>query len=195
MWSHTHKHAHKHSHTQACTHTQTDTSTYVRTHTELIVWDLLFLAHRPHFSLDVRTRSPEGLLFFAATRRGNSHLAVYMSKGRIRFSVGKQKEIFNREKYNDGKWHSVSERHIIAKPFQGIYPVNQSSVILLTLGSHVQVMFSLDKKKFRLVVDGIRAQDGQLTNDEVASLELLSPLYLGSAPESLHQYLKVKYIV
>ena len=44
-------------------------------------------------------------------------------------------------------------------------------------------------------MDGIRAQDGQLTNDEVASLELLSPLYLGSAPESLHQYLKVKYTV
>ncbi|CAL8279923.1 unnamed protein product [Lota lota] len=118
------------------------------------------LLPKPHFSIDVRTRSPEGLLFFAATRRGNSHLAVYMSKGRIRFSVGKQKEIFNREKYNDGKWHSV--------------------------------MFSLEKKKFRLVVDGIRAQDGQLTNDEVASLELLSPLYLGSAPESLHQYLKRK---
>lgn len=50
----------------------------------------------------------EGLLFFAATRGGHSHLALYMSKGRIRLSVGKQKEIFNREKYNDGKWHSVS---------------------------------------------------------------------------------------
>ncbi|KAG7258724.1 hypothetical protein CRUP_029785, partial [Coryphaenoides rupestris] len=83
-----------------------------------------------------------------------------MSKGRIRFSVGKHKEIFNREKYNDGKWHSV--------------------------------IFSLEKKRFRLVVDGIRAQDGQLKIDEVASLELLSPLYLGSAPESLHHYLKWK---
>ncbi|XP_030218470.1 laminin subunit alpha-3 isoform X1 [Gadus morhua] len=118
------------------------------------------LLPKPHFSLEVRTRSPDGLLFFAATRRGNSHMAVYMSKGRIRFSVGKNKEIFNREKYNDGKWHSV--------------------------------MFSLEKKKFRLIVDGIRAQDGQLTSNEVASLELLSPLYLGSAPESLHQYLKQK---
>ncbi|CAL8344638.1 unnamed protein product [Merluccius merluccius] len=119
---------------------------------------------KPHFSLDVRTRSPEGLLFFTATRRGTSHLAVYMSKGRIRFSVGKRKEIFNREKYNDGKWHSI--------------------------------IFSLEKRKFRLVVDGIRAQDGQLTNDEVASLELTSPVtvYLGSAPESLHQYLKWKIL-
>ncbi|KAM3866222.1 laminin subunit alpha-3-like [Diretmus argenteus] len=118
------------------------------------------LQPKPHFSLDVRTRSPEGLLFFAATRGGRSHLALYMSKGRIRLSVGKQKEIFNREKYNDGKWHSV--------------------------------IFSLERKKFRLVVDGIRAQDGQLTNDEVASMEFISPLYLGSTPESLHKEMKWK---
>uniref|UniRef100_A0A3B3VMR3 Si:ch211-241e1.3 n=1 Tax=Poecilia latipinna TaxID=48699 RepID=A0A3B3VMR3_9TELE len=98
-----------------------------------------FILSRPHFSLDVRTRSPEGLLFFAATRGGQSHLALYMSKGRIRLSVGKQREIFNREKYNDGKWHSV--------------------------------MFSLEKKKFRLIVDGIKAQDGQLTNSELKSMQ------------------------
>uniref|UniRef100_A0A3Q1AX50 Laminin subunit alpha 3 n=1 Tax=Amphiprion ocellaris TaxID=80972 RepID=A0A3Q1AX50_AMPOC len=118
-----------------------------------------FILHRPHFSLDVRTRSPEGLLFFATTRGGRSHLALYMSKGRIRLSVGKQKEIFNREKYNDGKWHSV--------------------------------IFSLEKKKFRLVVDGIRAQDGQLTNAELTSMQqFVSPVYLGSAPESMHKELK-----
>uniref|UniRef100_A0A8C9ZF23 Laminin subunit alpha 3 n=1 Tax=Sander lucioperca TaxID=283035 RepID=A0A8C9ZF23_SANLU len=119
----------------------------------------VFILSRPHFSLDVRTRAPEGLLFFAATREGRSHLALYISKGRIRLSVGKQKEIFNREKYNDGKWHSV--------------------------------IFSLEKKKFRLVVDGIRAQDGQLTNAELTSMQkFVSPVYLGSAPESLHKELK-----
>ncbi|XP_071346604.1 laminin subunit alpha-3-like isoform X2 [Trachinotus anak] len=122
---------------------------------------LQVLQPRPHFSLDVRTRSPEGLLFFATTRGGRSHLALYMSKGRIRLSVGKQKEIFNREKYNDGKWHSV--------------------------------IFSLEKKKFRLVVDGIRAQDGQLTSPELISMQqFMSPVYLGSAPESLHKLLKSK---
>lgn len=66
------------------------------------------ILHRPHFSLDIRTRAPEGLLFFAATRGGRTHLALYISKGRIRLSVGREKEILNREKYNDGKWHSVS---------------------------------------------------------------------------------------
>uniref|UniRef100_A0A665UIL9 Laminin subunit alpha 3 n=1 Tax=Echeneis naucrates TaxID=173247 RepID=A0A665UIL9_ECHNA len=111
---------------------------------------LLIILARPHFSLDVRTRSPEGLLFFAATRGERAHLALYLSKGRIRLSVGKQKEIFNREKYNDGKWHSV--------------------------------IFSLEKKKFRLVVDGIRAQDGQLSSTELTSMrQFISPLYLGSA--------------
>lgn len=122
---------------------------------------LQVLQPRPHFSLDIRTRSPEGLLFFAATRGGRSHLALYMSKGRIRMSVGKQREIFNREKYNDGKWHSI--------------------------------IFSLERKKFRLVVDGIKAQDGQLTNSELTSMQqFVSPVYLGSAPESLHKELKSK---
>ncbi|XP_068614972.1 laminin subunit alpha-3-like [Brachionichthys hirsutus] len=122
---------------------------------------LQVLQPRPHFSLDIRTRAAEGLLFFAATRGGRSHLALYISKGRIRMSVGKQKEIFNREKYNDGKWHSI--------------------------------MFSLEKKKFRLVVDGIRALDGQLTNAELTSMQhFMSPVYLGSAPESFHKELKSK---
>ncbi|KAK7945606.1 hypothetical protein WMY93_001334 [Mugilogobius chulae] len=122
---------------------------------------LQVLQPRPHFSLDVKTRSQEGLLFFAGTRGGRAHLALYMSKGRIRLSVGKEKEIFNREKYNDGKWHSV--------------------------------MFSLEKKKFRLVVDGIRALDGQLTSAELTSMQqFMSPVYLGSVPESLHQQLKAK---
>ncbi|KAM6919501.1 laminin subunit alpha-3-like [Lycodopsis pacificus] len=122
---------------------------------------LQVLQPRPHFSLDVRTRAPEGLLFFAATKGGRSHLVLYISKGRIRLSVGKQKEIFNREKYNDGKWHSV--------------------------------IFSLEKKKFRLVVDGIRAQDGLLTNAEMTSMQqFVSPVHLGSAPESLQRELKLK---
>ncbi|XP_036940486.1 laminin subunit alpha-3-like isoform X2 [Acanthopagrus latus] len=122
---------------------------------------LQVLQPRPHFSLDVRTRAAEGLLFFATTRGGRSHLALYISKGRIRLSVGRQKEIFNREKYNDGKWHSV--------------------------------IFSLEKKKFRLVVDGIRAQDGQLTNAELTAMQqFVSPVYLGSAPEPFHKELKSK---
>ncbi|XP_055007958.1 laminin subunit alpha-4-like [Boleophthalmus pectinirostris] len=51
----------------------------------------------------------------------------------------------------------------------------------------------LEKKKFRLVVDGIRALDGQLTSAELTSMQqFMSPVYLGSVPESLHQQLKMK---
>lgn len=54
-------------------------------------------------------------------------------------------------------------------------------------------MFSLEKKKFRLVVDGIRALDGQLTNAELTSMQqFMSPVYLGRVPELLHQQLKVQ---
>uniref|UniRef100_A0A8C4F1H6 Laminin subunit alpha 3 n=1 Tax=Dicentrarchus labrax TaxID=13489 RepID=A0A8C4F1H6_DICLA len=119
---------------------------YVNIHTYYILYCFALL-----------TRAPEGLLFFSATRGGRSHLALYISKGRIRLSVGKQKEIFNREKYNDGKWHSV--------------------------------IFSLEKKKFRLVVDGIRAQDGQLTSAELTSMQqFVSPVYLGSTLANSHKH-------
>lgn len=56
----------------------------------------------------------------------------------------------------------------------------------------LQVIFSLEKKKFRLVVDGIRAQDGQLTNAELTSMQhFMSPVYLGGAPEPFYKELKV----
>ncbi|XP_041914213.1 laminin subunit alpha-3-like isoform X1 [Alosa sapidissima] len=118
------------------------------------------LQNKPHFSVDVRTTSAEGLLFYVGSDLENGHLALYMSKGRIRLSVRRKREIFNRERYNDGKWHTV--------------------------------IFSLEKKRFRLLVDGIRAQDGVLTHVESSDIQLMSPLYLGSAPPSLHEDLKWK---
>ncbi|KAI1902257.1 hypothetical protein AGOR_G00042840 [Albula goreensis] len=108
------------------------------------------LRSRPNFSLDVRTGSADGLLLYVAGKQGSAHLALYLSKGRIRLSIGRKRHIFNREKYNDDKWHTV--------------------------------MFSWEKRKFRLVVDGIRAHDGQLSPEEGVSLDLQSPVYLGSVP-------------
>ncbi|KAG9356120.1 hypothetical protein JZ751_000964 [Albula glossodonta] len=98
----------------------------------------------PNFSLDVRTGSADGLLLYVAGKQGSAHLALYLSKGRIRLSIGRKRHIFNREKYNDDKWHT-----------------------------------------FRLVVDGIRAHDGQLSPEEGVSLDLQSPVYLGSVPASV----------
>lgn len=40
-------------------------------------------------------------------------------------------------------------------------------------------------------MDGIRAMDGVLTHEEHSDLKLISPLYLGSTPASLHQDLGV----
>ncbi|XP_035285918.1 laminin subunit alpha-3-like isoform X12 [Anguilla anguilla] len=111
------------------------------------------LRSRPHFSLDVRTESADGLLLYVAGSQDSSHLVLYMSKGRIRLSIGRKQHIFNREKYSDGKWHTV--------------------------------MFSWERRKFRLVVDGLRAHNGQLSPDEGVSLDLQSPVYLGSVPASV----------
>lgn len=141
--------------------------------------------------MDVKTRAAEGLLFFAATRGGRAHLALYMSKGRIRLSVGKEKEIFNREKYNDGKWHTVSG---LASSLSSCLHVLTKHAAISVRTADLQVMFSLERKLFKLVVDGIRAQDGQMTNAELTAMKhFLSPLYLGGAPEALHKELKVIY--
>ncbi|KAJ8372354.1 hypothetical protein AAFF_G00290230 [Aldrovandia affinis] len=111
------------------------------------------LRNRPHFSLDVRTGTADGLLLYVAGRPDSSHLVLYLSKGRIRLSIGRKRHIFNREKYSDDKWHTVT--------------------------------FSWERRKFRLVVDGLRAHDGQLSPDEGVSLDLQSPVYLGSVPTSV----------
>lgn len=100
-------------------------------HTNTVQTMTFFVHPRPTFSLDVKTRAPEGLLFFAATRQGRTHLALYLSKGRIRLSIGKQKEIFNREKYNDGKWHSVSLLYLIIQHFRAKYVI-----VLCVCGDH-----------------------------------------------------------
>ncbi|KAJ8278107.1 hypothetical protein GJAV_G00083890 [Gymnothorax javanicus] len=65
------------------------------------------LNYRPHFSLAFRTRSAEGLLLFVGSRQGHWHIALYMSKGRIKLSVGGIQPITHKEKCNDGKWHTV----------------------------------------------------------------------------------------
>ncbi|XP_046707006.1 laminin subunit alpha-3-like [Silurus meridionalis] len=118
--------------------------------------------HRAYISLDVRSRSSEGLLFYIPSEQEKYHLALYVSKGRIRLSVGRQREIFNREKYNDGKWHTVT--------------------------------LSLEKRRFRLVIDGLRAQDGVLNPGESSSIQLGTAVYLGSPPPHTHTDLKWKIL-
>ncbi|XP_041102067.1 laminin subunit alpha-3-like isoform X2 [Polyodon spathula] len=104
-----------------------------------------------HFSVDIRTSSEEGLIFFIGSERGASHLALYISNGRIVFSLSsseKKRRISIKEKYNDGQWHTV--------------------------------MFGRVGSSCRLVIDGLKAQNASFPQG--SSIDLRSPIYLGSLP-------------
>lgn len=55
----------------------------------------------------------------------------------------------------------------------------------------LQVTLSLEKRRFRLVIDGLRAQDGVLNPGESSSIQLSRAVYLGSPPAHTHSDLKV----
>uniref|UniRef100_A0A8C6ZTL4 Laminin subunit alpha 3 n=1 Tax=Nothoprocta perdicaria TaxID=30464 RepID=A0A8C6ZTL4_NOTPE len=103
---------------------------------------VLSCPYRLHFSVDVRTRSSRGLVFFVEERFENSYLALHISKGRFVFSLvsgGKRFKIKTDAKYNDGQWHTVA--------------------------------FSRHGKSIRLVVDGLRAQHGRLGASSAAGIQ------------------------
>uniref|UniRef100_A0A8C5NVV6 Laminin subunit alpha-3 n=1 Tax=Jaculus jaculus TaxID=51337 RepID=A0A8C5NVV6_JACJA len=60
------------------------------------------------FAVDIRTATSRGLVFYMGTR--NSFMALYLSKGYLVFvlgAAGKKLRLRSKEKYNDGKWHTV----------------------------------------------------------------------------------------
>uniref|UniRef100_A0A8C8SJJ4 Laminin subunit alpha 3 n=1 Tax=Pelusios castaneus TaxID=367368 RepID=A0A8C8SJJ4_9SAUR len=104
-----------------------------------------------HFSVDVRTVSSGGLIFFVGNKPESSYMALYISKGRFVFSFGaggKKLKIKSKTKYNDGQWHTV--------------------------------VFSMDGKNGRLVIDGLRAREGKLAGNSTVSTK--PPIYLGGLP-------------
>ncbi|XP_010637029.1 laminin subunit alpha-3 isoform X1 [Fukomys damarensis] len=63
---------------------------------------------RSEFSVDIHTTSSRGLVFYAGTK--NSFMALYLLKGHLVFALGaagKKLRLKSKEKYNDGKWHTV----------------------------------------------------------------------------------------
>ncbi|XP_055994419.1 laminin subunit alpha-3 [Sorex fumeus] len=63
---------------------------------------------RWQFAVDVQMVSPRGLVFSTGT--ADAHVALYLSKGRLVFvrgTDGKRLRLKSKEKYNDGKWHTV----------------------------------------------------------------------------------------
>lgn len=52
--------------------------------------------------------SSRGLVFYTGTK--NSYMALYVSKGRLVFTLGadgKKLKLKSKEKYSDGQWHTV----------------------------------------------------------------------------------------
>uniref|UniRef100_A0A8C4VWY6 Laminin subunit alpha 3 n=1 Tax=Gopherus evgoodei TaxID=1825980 RepID=A0A8C4VWY6_9SAUR len=98
------------------------------------------LTDRSHFSIDVRTISSGGLIFFVGNKPESSYMALYISKGRFVFSFGaggKKIKIKSKAKYNDGQWHTV--------------------------------VFSMHGKNGHLVIDGLRAKEGKLASNSTFS--------------------------
>ncbi|XP_044054261.1 laminin subunit alpha-3 isoform X2 [Siniperca chuatsi] len=65
------------------------------------------LNHRPHFSLDIKTKSSKGLILHVAGRGVVPLLALYMANGKIKMSLGENRIIQHKQKSNDGNWHRV----------------------------------------------------------------------------------------
>ncbi|XP_034085825.1 laminin subunit alpha-4 [Gymnodraco acuticeps] len=65
------------------------------------------LNHRPHFSLDVKTKLSKGLILHVAGRGVIPLLALYMANGKIKMSLGQNRLIQHKQKSSDGDWHRV----------------------------------------------------------------------------------------
>ncbi|XP_016317754.1 laminin subunit alpha-3 [Sinocyclocheilus anshuiensis] len=64
------------------------------------------LNNRLHFSLDVRTKSSEGLLLHVSGKYGVPLVILYLDKGKVKLSVGAD-ELISSQKINDGDWHNI----------------------------------------------------------------------------------------
>lgn len=66
--------------------------------------------NRSHFSMEVRLESPSGLLLYVSNSQESSFLALYVYNGHLVFLVniqGKKLRTKSKDKYSDGKWHTV----------------------------------------------------------------------------------------
>ncbi|XP_066503910.1 laminin subunit alpha-3 isoform X2 [Hoplias malabaricus] len=80
------------------------------------------LNFRPHFSLDVRTRSKNGLLLHIADKQRISRVVLFMAHGMVKLSVGGEVLIYQK-KINDGDWHNIRfsvEKHTVHLVVDGV---------------------------------------------------------------------------
>nr|XP_056710908.1 laminin subunit alpha-3 [Euleptes europaea] len=107
---------------------------------------------RSHFAIEVRTSSSGGLIFFMGKMLQSSYMALYLSKGRYVLSFAAE----------DGRKIKIKSK---AKYNDGQWH---------------NVAFNIGEKRARLVIDGLKAREGNIPHNYSASNEL--PIYLGGVP-------------
>uniref|UniRef100_A0A8C9TNX3 Laminin, alpha 5 n=1 Tax=Scleropages formosus TaxID=113540 RepID=A0A8C9TNX3_SCLFO len=114
---------------------------------------VLFISTRPHFSMAVRVKSSEGLIFYASGEKGAA-IVLLVSNGRFLLLINsghRKTSIHSHKKYNDGQWHTVFVKR--------------------------------ERDNVSLIVDGINRQSRRLSKREKSRLSRLSPpLYIGGLP-------------
>jgi len=130
------------------------------------------LSYRPHFSLDIRTTSSEGILLHISGTHGVPLVILYLHDGKVKLFVGADKVISSLE-ISDGDWHNVCSR----MPKWCFFIIAKSLFHVVC----VQIKFRMKKHKFALAVDGVQTQQLKgFTHD------LQSPVYVGHL-QTLHK--------
>uniref|UniRef100_F7GGL1 Laminin subunit alpha-5 n=1 Tax=Monodelphis domestica TaxID=13616 RepID=F7GGL1_MONDO len=111
---------------------------------------------RTHFFMDIRLRSPQGLLLAVPTvESGSPFLVLYLSHGHFVLQAGGQGKPFrirSRERYKTGGWHAVRS------PRVG------------------------EQNRIQLVIDGLRAQSSKGPPGRRKALLGHGPIYVGGLP-------------
>ncbi|XP_067453634.1 laminin subunit alpha-3 [Thunnus thynnus] len=96
------------------------------------------LNYRPHFSLEVKTKSSKGLILHLSGRGVIPLLALYMANGKVKMFLGQERIIFHKQKSNDGQWHKIefsvesSNFHLLVDGIRvtdGVLPNNEGSAL------------------------------------------------------------------
>ncbi|XP_078092838.1 laminin subunit alpha-5 isoform X1 [Mustelus asterias] len=119
---------------------------------------------RSSFSMEVRCNSSHGMLFYVSNELETSFMTLLVSKGRFVFMFdikGKKLRIASKEKYNDGKWHTIffsRERNQGQLVIDGLRA--QRSALLITAPLDVRAPFymgAVPKGKAKKIAQGTAA--------------------------------------
>lgn len=98
------------------------------------------LNYRPHFALDINTKSSKGLIFHVGGSGAVPVLALYLANGKIKMTLGHNRIIQHKFRSNDGEWHRVefsvekSSFHLVVDRFRvtdGLLPNDEGSSLKL----------------------------------------------------------------